>query len=110
MNKIAIPTLSGFEVKFLSEITHLKSEGVYTDFFFIDKSKITSSKNIGYYEDKLVDNKFLRVHNSYIVNLSQISKYIKGDNAYLLMTNNELVYVSKSKKDNILQILKNVIL
>lgn len=110
MNKIAIPTLEGFEILNISDITHLESKNTYTTFYIANGKNIVSSKNIGFYEEKLYDLHFLRVHHSFIVNVKHILKYIRADNGYLLVTNNKLVLVSKSKKDILMNLLKKIVL
>ena len=48
----------------------------------------------------LEDYSFLRVHHSYIVNLNEISKYVKGKADYLVMSDGSSVDVSRSRKRN----------
>ncbi len=52
----------------------------------------------------LEDFMFMRVHHSYLVNLNEIRKYIKGEGGNLIMSDGSSVDVSRSKKD---QLLKN---
>ena len=49
---------------------------------------------------------FLRVHNSYVINLNEIDKYIKGEGGYLVMTDGSTIDVSRSKKDILLNKLR----
>ena len=49
---------------------------------------------------------FLRVHNSYLVNLNEIDKYVKGEGGYLVMTDGSSIDVSRSKKDILLNKLR----
>ena len=46
---------------------------------------------------------FLRVHHSYIVNLNEVSKYVRGDGGYLVMTDGATVNVSRSRKEALLK-------
>jgi|TARA_B110000902_G_scaffold70393_1_gene83392 two-component system LytT family response regulator len=55
----------------VEDIYHLKAEGAYTLFTTSDNA-ILVSKNIGYYEDLLVDFEFMRCHQSYLVNMDKI--------------------------------------
>ena len=45
---------------------------------------------------------FLRVHNSYLVSLNEIDKYVKGEGGYLVMTDGSAIDVSRSKKETLL--------
>ena len=49
-------------------------------------------------EELLVDYSFARVHNSYLVNLTEVDKYIKGEGGYLILTDGSSVAVSASRK------------
>ena len=49
---------------------------------------------------------FLRVHRSYLVNLNEIEKYIKGEGGYLVMSDGNNVDVSKQRKEALLQKLQ----
>ena len=46
---------------------------------------------------------FLRVHHSYIVNLNEVSKYIRGEGGYLVMSDGTTVNVSRSRKDALMK-------
>ncbi|MFN2458294.1 MAG: LytTR family transcriptional regulator DNA-binding domain-containing protein [Chitinophagaceae bacterium] len=48
----------------------------------------------------------MRVHNSHIVNLNAITKYIKGEGGYLMMTDGSTVDVSRSRKEILMQKLQ----
>jgi two-component system LytT family response regulator len=50
-------------------------------------------------EEMLEDYSFLRVHHSHIVNLNEISKYVKGEGGYLVMSDGSAVDVSRSRKN-----------
>ena len=49
---------------------------------------------------------FIRVHNSYLVNLNEVTKYIRGEGGYLIMSNNSTVNVSRSRKEMLLSKLQ----
>lgn len=54
----------------------------------------------------LGDHFFLRVHNSHLVNLNEISKYIRGEGGYLIMTYNSTIDVSRSRKELLMEKLQ----
>ena len=62
------------------------------------KSKIISTKNMKHFEDILTEYQFLRIHNSYLINLKEIKKYNKGDGGTVVMSNDAELDVSKRKK------------
>jgi two-component system LytT family response regulator len=72
---INIPGIDGFKIINLDEIITCEADGFCTIFHLKEKNKVVSSKNLGYYEDMLVPKGFMRVHNSYIINLKHVREY-----------------------------------
>lgn len=100
LEKICLSTTDGFEFIDVSDIIYCKAEGSYTNFILKDSSSILVSKHLKEYENLLKDLNFMRVHNSFLINLKEVKKYIKSDGGYILMNNNDTVSVSRNKKDD----------
>ena len=49
---------------------------------------------------------FVRVHNSYIINIKEVKKYVRGEGGYVIMSDNTTVNVSRSRKEHLLQWFK----
>ena len=54
----------------------------------------------------LEDYSFARVHHSYLVNLNEVEKYVKGEGGYLVMSDGSTVDVSRARKDMLLNKLR----
>lgn len=106
IKKIAIASTEGFEIIDTADIIMLEADGSYTRFFLKDQSELLSSTGIGEYEDMLNEQVFMRIHKSYIVNLNEIKKYIRGDGGSVILSNNKEAFVSKRKKDQLIAIFK----
>lgn len=104
VKKIALPTFDGLEFINLDDIIYCKSDGAYSNVFFVDGTKLYISKTLRYLEDALCDFHFFRVHNSFIINLHYIKKYSKTDGGMIIMNNGALVKVSRSKKEELLNL------
>lgn len=76
--KLAIPTASEILFIQLSKILYFESDNNYTTLHLENNQKLLSSRNIGYYEELLEPGNFFRIHNSYLVNLEKIERFIKG--------------------------------
>jgi two-component system, LytTR family, response regulator len=105
--KIALPTMEGLQLISVDEIISCESERNYTYIYLKSKQKLIISKPLKDIEEMLEDYPFLRVHHSYIVNLKEISKYIRGEGGYLIMTDGSNVDVSRSRKESLIQKLQN---
>lgn len=71
--KICIKSNSDHRFIDLDCILYLKADNNTTDFHLLDSTKITGYQTLKYYEDRLPI-RFLRVHNSYVVNTQFISR------------------------------------
>lgn len=105
--KIAIGNSDGIIFQKLMEILYCQSFDNYTIFNIEGGKKIVASKTLKEYEMILSDYGFCRVHNSYLVNLSRIDKYIKSDGGYLEIGEDK-VPVSRSKKMEIAKLLDEI--
>jgi two-component system LytT family response regulator len=104
VRKIALPTFDGLEFVHMDDIIYCQSDGAYSTVYFTDGNKLYISKTLRYLEDALCTFHFFRVHNSYIVNLNHVKKYSKTDGGLLVLSNGEKVRVSRSKKDELLDL------
>jgi two-component system, LytTR family, response regulator len=103
IQRIALPTMEGLQLVPINSIISCASEGNYTIFLQKDKQKIVVSRPLKEVEEMLTEHSFLRVHNSYLVNMNEINKYIKGEGGYLMMSDGSTVDVSRSKKEVLLK-------
>ena len=86
------------------DVIHLEADGSYTKFILKNRA-ILASKRMGYYQEKIKGNNFLRCHNSHIVNVQEINRISKGKGGYLIMSNGDTVPISASKKEHVEKIL-----
>lgn len=103
VNKIAIPTMEGFQLLAAESIISCESDSNYTFLFLKDKRKITASRNLKEMEEILEDYPFIRVHHSHVVNINEVEKYIKGEGGYLVMSDGSTINVSRSRKELLLK-------
>ena len=104
--KIALPTMEGLQMIPVDSIIRCAADSNYTNIFTKQQKKITISRTLKEVEEMLEDYPFLRVHNSYLVNLNEIEKYIKGEGGYVMMSDGSHVDVSRSRKELLMQKLQ----
>ena len=100
--KIALPTMEGIIFVQLQDIVLCKAEGNYTQVYLQKEPDILVSKPLSHFEEILDEQQFCRTHQSYLVNLSHVEKYIKGRGGYLIMSNGMNVEVSARLKNELL--------
>ncbi|HNS18831.1 MAG TPA: LytTR family DNA-binding domain-containing protein [Bacteroidales bacterium] len=101
--KLPLPTQEGFVFINFEDIVHAEAYRAYSIFSFINRAKVTVSKPLGDFEERLLNRNFFRVHKSYIINLDQVLEYIRGKGGYVVMTGQEIVPVSRNRKEDFLK-------
>jgi two-component system LytT family response regulator len=102
--KIAVPIVEGFELVKADDIITCEADNNYTYLHLKNKRKITACRTLKEVEEQLeLFPSFIRVHHSYIVNLNEVTKYIRGDGGYLMMSDGSTVDVSRSRKTSLLK-------
>lgn len=101
--KISIPTSEGLIFIEVSDIIRCQSDVNYTHIFLNGNKKITVSKTLKSFEALLSECNFFRIHNSHLINLECISKYIKGKGGYVTMIDGTYLEVSTRRKEEFLK-------
>ncbi len=101
MEKIALPTASGFEFVRISEIVRCESDGNYAKVFMMGEASIYLAKTLKDLESLLHNHGFLRVHHSHLIAQKFISKYDNAESS-VWMEDGSCIPVSRSKKPGFL--------
>lgn len=104
--KIALPTMDGLQMIPVDSIISCESNSNYTIILQKNKLKTIASRTMKEVEEMLEDHAFIRVHHSYIVNLNEVNKYVKGEGGYLVMSDGSRIDVSRSRKEMLLKKLQ----
>jgi two-component system LytT family response regulator len=105
LTKIAVPTSEGFELIPADQIVRCEAFDNYTHLFLKNKIRIVACRSLKEVEEQLHSfSSFIRVHHSYLVNLNEVTKYIRGEGGYLIMSDGSTVIVSRSRKDALLKL------
>jgi two-component system LytT family response regulator len=107
-DRIALPTLEGLQILQSEDIYYCESDGGYTRFFLNTGKVSLISKTLKEVEDVLESKGFCRIHNSYLINLRYVQKYIRGDGGEVIMVNGANIPVSRNKKQDFLNFLEKI--
>ncbi len=105
--RIALPTAEGIHFVQMTEIIQCESLGSYTKFHLVKGPAIVVSRLLKEYEEILDNFYFFRVHQSNIVNLEHIKRYVKGDGGQVWMSDNTEIEVSRRRKEEFLSLLSD---
>lgn len=99
--KIALADEGGYVMVDVDSIVRCESSGCYTIFHIENSKKITVTRTLKQFEEILPTDRFIRVHQSHLVNLNKVEKYYKTDGGYLLFSDGSTVSVSRRKKEEL---------
>lgn len=108
LQKLTLPTMDGMIFVNIDDILYCKSDGNYTSFQLLNGQSPLVTRQIGTYEDLLPEPLFCRIHRQYIINVNQVSKYIKGRGGYVVMSDGKVIDVSVRKKEDFLNAYKRM--
>lgn len=110
LQRLALATSEGIHFVDIKDVVWIEASGAYTKFQIAGHRPIMVSKVLKEYEELLTSLDFIRVHQSNLVNMRHIKKYVKGDGGQLWMTNGTEIEVSRRKKDDLAIALKKMTL
>lgn len=106
--RISIPTFKGINLVSIKDIIRAEADGSYCKLILNNKDSIMVSKKLKDLE-KLVENgSFFRVHASHLINIHNVSEYLKLDGGQVIMSNGDSVPISRRKKSLFLDMLSDL--
>ena len=106
--RIGLHDKNGIEFYNIDDIVYCKSENVYTTFYFENKKEVVTSKPIKDYERDLGNYSFYRIHNSFLINLNKVKKYIRGEGGQVKMMDDTVLDVARYRKEGFLKVMNEV--
>ncbi|MEZ4893797.1 MAG: LytTR family DNA-binding domain-containing protein [Saprospiraceae bacterium] len=104
VERIALSTGDGLVFVQTKDIAYCQAESNYTNVVMADNRKMLVAKTLKEIDETLSGKDFFRVHNSYLVNINHISRFVRGDGGYILMPDNTQITISRSKRDEFFQL------
>jgi two-component system LytT family response regulator len=103
--KLAIQGVEGYSLLDYNEIVYLSAASNYTHVQCKNGKKHTVARVLKEFEEQLSGSGFFRVHSSFLVNLSHVVRYQRGDGGYLFMSDGTQIEVSRSRKKELMKVL-----
>ena len=111
MNKIALEIPKGILFTSHDDIIYFEADGMYTNVFLKTGKQKTICKPLKHFIEQLQDNAmFFKCHRSFFINLKYVEELVKDEGDYLLMSDRRKIPISKSKKDQFLEVVKETFL
>lgn len=96
---ITLATAEGLIFVPVHEITRLEAMGSYTQFHLTHGKKVLVSKHLKEYEQLLDEADFCRIHQSHLIHLNEVARYVKADGGYVILKDQTRIKVSASRKE-----------
>ena len=103
LKKIVLKTSDRIYLVNIKDIIRCEAENNYTNFYLNSGDKILVTKTLKEYDECLSGLDFVRVHQSHLVNIKFVDRYIKGDGGTIVMVDGSQVDVSRRRKDEFLE-------
>lgn len=100
---LVVSNVKGFEVLKINEIIMCKADGYCTIFYLTGDRKVNSSRNLKQFENQIMDYGFIRVHNSFLVNLHHVSSFTKQGE--IILTENNKAFLGDKYKVHFMKVL-----
>ena len=89
----------------MSNIIYVESAGEYVRLHLADGTKLVTLFRLKNMESSLQSSQFMRVHRSYIINLSYVSGYTKGR---VFLSNDDYVPIGENYKEQFVNYMNNI--
>lgn len=100
--QVYIPTNRGIRVIPMNNIVRIEARSNYSKLFFDNEKPLIVAKVLHWFEDKLEEQFFYRIHRTHIVNRQFIAT-VSIDNNLLTLANGEQLKISRRRKEHILK-------
>lgn len=92
------------------EIIYCEARGAYTNIYMNNGKSLLTSRTLGDFESQLSQQKFFRIHHSYLINLNRVREFQRFDGGYVMMENNIRLEVSTRKRKEFLDAIQELLL
>lgn len=100
--RIALTTGDGMVFVLTQDIIYCEAESNYTTVMLVGGKKIVIAKVLKELDEALEGPDFFRIHNSFLINLNHIRKFVRGEGGYVVMDNDVAISISRSRRQDFL--------
>jgi len=105
LKRIILHTADHLQLVSVSDIIRAEADSNYTRFWLSGGKRIMVSRTIKEFDALLSDSGMLRVHQSHLVNINYIDRFVKKDGGYLQLKDGTTVPVSPNLKKQVLKVI-----
>ncbi len=103
VQRIALTTGDGMIFVPTQDILYCQAESNYTSVVLSGGKKVLVSKVLKEIDEALSGPDFFRIHNSFLINLNHIKKYVRGEGGYIIMEDGANISISRSRRQEFME-------
>jgi two-component system LytT family response regulator len=107
LKRIILHTAENLHLVTVSDIIRAEADSNYTRFILNNGKRIMVSRTIKEYDTLLSGSGMIRVHQSHLVNIAWVDRFVKRDGGYLLMKDNSKIPVSQNLRKQVIQAIND---
>lgn len=96
--RIALTTFDGLLFVQTQDIMYCEAESNYTKVVLSGGRKVTVAKVLKDLDETLAGEVFFRIHNSFLININHIKRFVRNDGGYVVMADDANISISRSRK------------
>ena len=104
--KFGFPISTGMQFLEVQDVVYAQAEDNVAVLHLAGKKEVRLTKTLSWLEEQLESQGFCRIHHSYLINLNQMTEYIRNEGGYVIMSDGKAISVSRRKKDDFLRSLE----
>ena len=102
--KLLVRTTDTIHLLNQQDILYCEAEGNYTTLQLKNGNRILTSRLLKEYEEMFEGGAFFRVHKSFLINLTVIERFEKGDGGFVVLTGGYRIPVASRKKEELISL------
>jgi two-component system LytT family response regulator len=103
--KIVIKSQTGMIFLDVNKMVRLESDGCYTTFHLLNGERHIVAQPMKNFESLLPFNTFYKIHQSHIINISQIKKVLCKEGSFLQMEDESIIPIARRRKGDFMEVL-----
>ena len=101
--QLVVPEMNGFSVVVIQDIIRCEGSRNYTFLYMKTGKKLTATKTLMEFENLLAGHGFIRIHRSHLINLGHITKYTKGKNSEIELSDGIVIPIARERRPEFLK-------
>lgn len=96
LSRLCVPIKDGYRFIEEKELVFIKADGGYAKLFLDNGEELLISKKIGWFEERLSNDSFARIHKSHLVNRNHIKEMRRSDGGYVVTSLGSQLTISRN--------------